>query len=453
MKKIFLLLVAHACAASLWSQGLLQLNGGAKIITSGSAYLVLNNVNIVNNGLLQQTAADGFVMMTGTSNVSLSGVGITNLNALLLSKSSAAVFTLQSNVNVSSKVNFSGGLLNLNNSILNLSNTGIFTNESEASRAYTTGSGYIEASGNLNAPSSVNLGNLGAVISSTANLGNTIVRRGHAIQNGVSGSNNSIRRYYDIVPDNNLNLKALLGVYYFDAELNGIPEGSLSQWKSKDNINWDFVGADTKNTSSNFIEKKAINWFARWTLATAMSPVITCPGNMTVSANSKGCKALVSFAATATGIPSPTVSYKIGNSPITSPYEFSKGTTTVTATASNGVLPDAYCEFTVTVVCGQVTPPVTMADKNAQDITGDDLLVTARPNPSANYFTLNIKSSNSHPVTVRILDVLGRVVSVKPEVSSNTTLYIGHQYVPGVYFVQVLQEKKIVTLQLIKQAH
>ena len=203
MKKIFLLLVTYACGSSLCSQGLLQLNGGTKIITSGSAYLVLNNMNVVNNGLLQQSAADGFVMMTGTSNVILSGVGINNLNTLLLAKGGTAIVNLQSNVNVSSKVNFSGGLLNLNNSVLNLGNTGIFTNESETSRAYTTGSGYIEASGNLNAPSSVNLGNLGAVITSSANLGNTIVRRGHAIQNGVSGSNNSIRRYYDIIPTNN----------------------------------------------------------------------------------------------------------------------------------------------------------------------------------------------------------------------------------------------------------
>jgi len=452
MKKIFLLLVAHTCGLTLWSQGLLQVNGGAKIITSGTAYLVLNNTNVVNNGLLQQSAADGFVMMTGTSNVSLSGVGINNLNALLMAKSGTAIFSLQSNVNISSKVNFSGGLLNLNNSILNLGSTGIFTNESETSRAYTSGSGYIEATGNLNAPSSVNLGNLGAVISSPANLGNTIVRRGHAIQNGVSGSNNSISRYYDIMPTNNLTLKAVLGFYYFDAELNGLSEASLYQWKSKDNINWDFVGADTRNTSANLIEKKAINWFARWTLATATSPVITCPGNMTVSSNTKGCKAIVSFAATATGIPAPTMSYKIGNTPIASPYEFSKGTTTVTATASNGVLPDATCTFTVTVVCGAVTPPVTMVDKNLQDVSVDNLLVTARPNPSSNYFTLNIRSNSLHPVTVRILDVLGRVVSVKPNVASNSTLYIGHQYVPGVYFVQVLQEKKIVTLQLIKQA-
>ena len=94
-----------------------------------------------------------------------------------------------------------------------------------------------------------------------------------------------------------------------------------------------------------------------------------------------------------------------------------------------------------------------MAVKEPQEQTIDNLLITARPNPSANYFILDIKSSNAHPVSVRITDVLGRVVAVKSGVTSNSTLYIGHQYVPGVYLVQVLQDKKIVTLKLIKQAN
>src|SRR5207253_1829511 len=118
---------------------------------------------------------------------------------LLLAKTGFATFNLQSNLSVVTKVNFSGGLLNLNNNILDLGTTGIFTSESEISRAFTTGTGYIQATGILNNPSSANLGNLGAVITSTTNLGNTIIRRGHKPQT-VSGTNNSIQRYYDIIP-------------------------------------------------------------------------------------------------------------------------------------------------------------------------------------------------------------------------------------------------------------
>jgi hypothetical protein len=367
-----------------------------------------------------------------------------------MTKSGSSALNLQSNLSVISSVTFSGGLINLNNNTLDLSSTGSIIGESEISRAFTTGTGYIQASGILNAPSSVNVGNLGAVITSTTNMGNTTIRRGHQVQTGIFGSNNSILRYYDIIPANNANLKAVLRFFYFDAELNGIPEPTLHQWKSKDNTNWDFVGADTRDATANYVEKKSINKFDRWTLATATAPVINCPPDMTVSANESGCKASVSFAATATGIPAPTISYSIGNKTITSPYVFPRGTTTVTATASNGVLPNATCTFTVTVVCG----PVTAADlftKPQEEIVMDDLSISARPNPSASYFNLDIKSNDQRPVTIRITDVLGRVISIQSNVGTNTTLRVGHKFVPGVYIVHAIQGKRIVQLKLVKQ--
>jgi hypothetical protein len=178
MKKIFFVFVAHACACLLFAQGSMQIGAGAHVKSSGGAYIVLDNVGINNNGSFQQTAGNGFIKLTGTTNVSLSGSSNTTIDALLMAKSSGTTFTLNSNLSIVSNVNFSSGLLNLNNSVLNLGTTGIFINESESSRALTTGTGYIEASGILNGPSSIDLGHLGAVITSTANMGSTIVRRG-----------------------------------------------------------------------------------------------------------------------------------------------------------------------------------------------------------------------------------------------------------------------------------
>lgn len=76
-----------------------------------------------------------------------------------------------------------------------------------------------------------------------------------------------------------------------------------------------------------------------------------CPANQTVGSDPGQCGASVSFTppvATA-GCPTPTVTCRIGSTPITSPHSFLVGTTTVTCTASNGVSPDASCSFTVTV--------------------------------------------------------------------------------------------------------
>jgi hypothetical protein len=104
------------------------------------------------------------------------------------------------------------------------------------------------------------------------------------------------------------------------------------------------------------------------------------------------------------------------------------------------------------VVCGGGPVTVVSGDITERPII-DKLVVSARPNPSTHYFMLDIKSSNSHAVTVKIMDILGRVISVWSNVASNTTLNVGHEYLPGIYFVQATQGKQIVTLKLVKQVY
>ena len=450
MKKIFIVFIAHACSLVMYSQASIKVDAGAHIRSAGGAYMVLDNINIGNNGSIQQTAGSGFVKLTGATNVSLSGSGITAFDVLQLAKDDGAIFNLNSNLSIVSNVNFSGGLLNLDNSVLNLGNSGVLTGESEISRALTNGSGYVQANGILNNPSSMNLGNLGAMITSTANLGNTIIRRGHAVQTGVSGSNNSISRFFDIIPANNQNLKAVLRFFYFDAELNSIPEASLHQYKSVNNINWDFVGADLRNTTTNFVEKKSINKFDRVTLATATSPGITCPANITTNANLNGCKASVAFAATATGIPAPTITYRIGNTVITSPHVFSKGTTTVTATASNGVSANATCNFTVTIVCGPANP-ITATSEPQQElkVIPDGLNVIVYPNPSRNNFSLAVQDKVKEKIIMQVMDMQGRVIETR-NITANTIIRFGDRYRPGAYLVRIIQGKQHKDIKLIK---
>jgi hypothetical protein len=110
-------------------------------------------------------------------------------------------------------------------------------------------------------------------------------------------------RYYDIIPAINMALKATLRFHYFDAELNSLPEATLYHWQSSNLVNWNLMGADTRDVTSNYVERKTYGKFDRITLATATAPGITCSANKTVSANMNGCKASVPFVATATGIP------------------------------------------------------------------------------------------------------------------------------------------------------
>lgn len=445
MKKILLLGLACAGVLTLWGQGTLRQTAGSYIKVVGGAYLVLNDMHLLNDGTLQQAPGDGFVKFTGGLNVSLSGNGPTTFDELLMTKTGPSTLNLQREVFVLSKVLFDGGIIDLGNSVLNLGTTGIFSQESETSRAFTVGTGYVKAGRDLNSPLAVNLGNLGAIITSPENLGLTTIRRGHQVQTVPGGS---IRRFYDIEPTKNVNLKATLRFHYFDAELNGLPEATLYQWKSKNMVLWEVAGSDNRDISANYVERGNHSKFDRMTLATATAPSITCPGNMTVSANQKGCKASVSFAATATGMPAPTITYRIGTTMITSPHVFSKGTTTVTATASNGVEPDATCSFTVTLVCGPVTTTEPVTD--TREVIATPLVMTARPNPSVSSFTLNLSASEQAPVTLRVVDLLGRVIEVRSNVAPNGTFVIGHNYRPGVYFVQAVQGHRTVMLQLTK---
>ena len=76
-----------------------------------------------------------------------------------------------------------------------------------------------------------------------------------------------------------------------------------------------------------------------------VAPTITCPASPVMAdATSGQCQAPVSFTVMSTGIPAPTVVCSPASGSI-----FPVGNTTVTCTASNGVLPNAMCSFTVQV--------------------------------------------------------------------------------------------------------
>jgi hypothetical protein len=267
MKKLLLILIVLNAIQPVFCQGTLRVTTGTTLKVSNGVHLVLNNMNVANNGMIQHSASEATFDFRGNLNNTISGTGNTTLSTINLAKTTSSVLTLQQNVAVSSQLVFAGGLVNLDDYIIDLGSQGVLTNESESSRAYTAGSGYIQVTGILNAPSSVNLGNLGAVITTTNNLGSTTIRRGHAAQPNVYGTRSSISRYYDFIPANNSSLNATLRVGFFDAELNGTSETSLALWKKNNNTSWTNLGSTIKDATSNYVEKQGINDFTRMTLA------------------------------------------------------------------------------------------------------------------------------------------------------------------------------------------
>ena len=156
---------------------------------------------------------------------------------------------------------------------IDLGATGAVNGESETSRLIGFAGGYIQIINTLNAPSSANPGNLGAIITSPQNLGSTTIRRGEQSQANGGGAGSSILRYYDISPATNSGLNATLRFSYFNAELNGLDENTLVLWRSPDNISWSNQGFTTRNTITNYVEKTGIDAFSRWTLSATSNPL------------------------------------------------------------------------------------------------------------------------------------------------------------------------------------
>ena len=233
MKKTFFVLVAMFPVFAV-AQNVLKVQSGAQIKTTGGAVITLQDMDLDNDGTINQVPGEGSFKFTGTQNNVISGTSQPLFDVLDIAKTGSARLLLNRNINIGSSINFSSGLIDLNTNNILLQPTALLISESEASRITGTTGGYVEITNTLNAPVSQNPGNLGAIISSSQNLGSTLIRRGHLSQTNGVDAGNSIFGYFDIVSANNSSLNATLRFRYFDAELNGLAENNLQMWKSPD---------------------------------------------------------------------------------------------------------------------------------------------------------------------------------------------------------------------------
>ena len=264
MKKIIYFFAA--CIFSLSAAAQLSIQSGATLYLSGNAQIVLQDINLVNDGIIT-VAANGRFSFTGSANSQISGSQQPVFNELEITKTGINKLILQRAIDVNGKIVFTSGLIDLNNNNINLGNAAFLENENENSHIIGSNGGLLIFNTTLNAPASANPANLGAIISSSQNLGAVTIRRGHKSQINGYGQGNSVLRYFDILPANNTGLNATLRFQYFDAELNGLTENSLLFWKSLNNTTWTQQGFNSRDVTSNYVEITGVNDFSRWTLS------------------------------------------------------------------------------------------------------------------------------------------------------------------------------------------
>jgi PKD repeat protein len=79
-----------------------------------------------------------------------------------------------------------------------------------------------------------------------------------------------------------------------------------------------------------------------------------------------------------------------------------------------------------------------------------NLKVLVHPNPAPNTFIINTKSNSDQTLVIIFKDALGRILETRYGVPANGSFEIGGKYRPGIYFMQVIQGFRRVTLKLIK---
>ena len=117
----------------------------------------------------------------------------------------------------------------------------------------------------VRAPTALDIGGLGFVITSAQNPGIVTVTRIPEVQTGVAGV--SIARAYDVTAETNTGLDATVVFRYDDTELNGLDESTLSLFRSTDDgATWTEVGG-TVDPDANTITATNVDGFSLWTAA------------------------------------------------------------------------------------------------------------------------------------------------------------------------------------------
>lgn len=266
MKQIFIFIIIICLTREGMAQ--LYISPGTTLHLSGNARVALENMNLVNNGNI--SAPDNArVIFNGADNNGISGTRAPDFAELEIAKIGSGLLTLHTDIGVSDKIVFTSNLIELNNYMIDLGTHGFLAGEKESSRITGIHGGEVLFTTTLNAPSGVNPGNLGAVITSVQNLGTTTIQRGHQSQTNTNGGGSSIHRYFDIIPTGNSALNATLRINYFDAEKNSLDENNFEIFKSDDNVHWVNVGQNSRDAGSNYVVQTGLNDFSRWTLSTS----------------------------------------------------------------------------------------------------------------------------------------------------------------------------------------
>jgi len=80
-----------------------------------------------------------------------------------------------------------------------------------------------------------------------------------------------------------------------------------------------------------------------------------------------------------------------------------------------------------------------------------DFKIDIIPNPSSNYFNLVINTKDATSISIRIMDVLGRVVEMKNNMAISEKYTFGNGFKPGMYLAEIIQGTNRKVIRVVKK--
>ena len=250
-----------------------KVNLGSSVI-AGTGIFTLIDLGGINtsmpNGFDDNLITTGTITLSSSGNYGYNGTVAqvtgsllpTTVNNLIVNNSAGV--TLIGDVTVNGTLAVNIGDLHLDGKTVTLGTNAMLVET--AGNTVTDVTGKIITTRDINAPTALNVGGMGAMITSSSDLGITIIERYHFAS--TQGGNEGIFRVFNIQPTNNTALDATLRFYYDESELNSITESNLTLFKSPNGTinSWVSLGG-TVNATDNFVELSSIGDFSYWTLA------------------------------------------------------------------------------------------------------------------------------------------------------------------------------------------
>jgi hypothetical protein len=187
------------------------------------------------------------------------------------------------------------------------------------------------------------------------------------------------------------------------------------------------------------------------TINDTQKPTVKAPSNISTSTGNNSVSNV--------NLGTPTYSDNCGVKSVTNnaPSSYPIGITTVTWTVTDVNNNASTATQTVTVTSTKKRSAVTTTVQSTGGLMENPteengLKITVAPNPTTTYFTLKVQGRDGQPVELRVVDAQGRVVDAKSKLAINSTIQVGHNYLPGTYFAEFIQgtERKVVQLMKLR---